>query len=206
MSLYYVSTINLDKYNLTISLPKGSKSIREIQQEILQNPIFCRDEASIETSELKSYLVSGITIYSLDDVNKINGVINFDINGPNINVLGLCAPKPSVGIGSKLINFVIQFSEVNHIKNIKLTCYGDVVQFYLKNGFKIQNQSQIYDSDDSDSEESKTKYNMMYVNDSFGGRKKRSTRKYKNVNSKRYSHRQNTKNKKQKNKTRKFKQ
>jgi len=163
---------------------KGDINARQLSAEILNIPEFCRDESSINVSDLISYSLNGINFYIIND-GKLNGVITFDINVDKIYIYGLCAPGPSMGIGTQLLETVKKFAKVNGIKTIKLTCYGSVVDFYTKNGFKIESQSE-YRSDDSDDEsEPKIKFNMIY-NVTAGGKRKKGTKKYrKKLNSKR---------------------
>jgi len=172
MNIFYAyDSLN---YNFT-GFIKSPKKITDIQKEILNIPNFCRKEQSISVKELKSYLVSGISFFT-EDANNISGLINFDINFPTLNILGLCVPEPSVGIGSLLIKSVKDFAEQNKITLIKLTCYDDVHSFYEKQGFKIREKSTFYDSDDEDD---KIRYEMeFYLNQLNGGKqKKRKTRK-----------------------------
>ena len=186
MNIYYIlSRDSLNKYNMTNVATMGPKTIAELQSDIKKIVHFCREETSIETSELTGYLASGITLYALDNTprNALKGVLNFDINGEQINILGVCAPEPSVGVGSLLLNAVKTFAEQNGMKNIVLTCYGNVVDFYTnpKNVFRITSQRPIsvYNSDsDSDSDEDssapvKMKYELNYVVDFAGGKRKR---------------------------------
>lgn len=183
MNIYYIlSRDSLSKYNMTNVATKSVKTIAELQTDIKGITHFCREETSIETAELVSYLASGITLYALDSPrNLLKGVLNFDINGAQINILGLCAPEPSVGVGSLLLNAVKTFAEQNAMKNIALTCYGNVVDFYThpKNGFRITRQMPISADDDSDSDSDedsdaplKMKYELNYVVDFAGGKKK----------------------------------
>ena len=183
MNIYYIlSRDSLTKYNMTNVATKSVKTIAELQNDIKGITHFCREETSIETAELVSYLDSGITLYALDSPrNLLKGVLNFDINGAQINILGLCAPEPSVGVGSLLLNAVKTFAEQNAMKNIALTCYGNVVDFYThpKNGFRITRQMPISADDDSDSDSDedsdaplKMKYELNYVVDFAGGKKK----------------------------------
>jgi len=169
MNIYYITSNSYyDKYNFTgIDIEKTSKKISDIQKEIVSIPEFCRGQESISTSELKSYLVSGISFFTEDNDNlkKITGLINFDVNQDIINILGLCVPGTSSGIGSLLVKKVINFSNYNNIKTIKLTCYDNVKKFYEKQGFIVKNKSTFYDSDEEsgDSEtENKIKYEMIY--------------------------------------------
>ena len=173
MSLFYALNSNLNKYNIDqdVNVTRGTKTIIEIQNEIMRIPNFCREESSISIRDLKSYLISGLTIYSLDTNNNINGVVNFDVNNPYINILGICVPEPSVGVGSKLLKSVINFAQNNNLNQIKLTCYNkNVLQFYIKNGFKIMDTSEMYDSDE---EEEITIYKMIYnvSEKNIGGKK-----------------------------------
>ena len=123
MNTYYVlSNAFYSKYNF-FDLDKSEKSISQIQKEILSTPDFCRSQQSIATTELKSYLVSGISFFTLNNNLLISGLINFDINQNIINIMGLCVPGNSRGIGSFLIDkvktenittvFYIEFS--NHL-------------------------------------------------------------------------------------------
>ena len=175
MSIYYVDCKKAQKYDMTNVGTIGDKTIQQLLTDISRIPKFCREETSIEVSDLKGYLTSGITLYSLN-TETLNGVINFDINVDKININGLCAPGPSTGVGTRLISAVKAFAELNGIKTINLTCYGSVVDFYTRNGFRIQSQRTVkYDSDDDsddDDYEPKTRYDMSYSLISGGKRKK----------------------------------
>jgi hypothetical protein len=196
MNIYYVSSSN--KY-LFSNIEKTTKTISELQKDILAIPNFCRDEQSVSVQELKSYLVSGITFFTVDQIGQITGLINFDINQNSILVLGICVPGYSQGIGSFLIFKLKQFAKDNQINQIRLTCYGDLVFFYKKQGFEVMNESILYDSDDDDDEEEKTKYTMIFNMNNFvggkniGGKKNRRNTKTKTK----------TKTKKRKTKTKK---
>jgi hypothetical protein len=193
MELYYIVTNNFyNKYNYSLLIP-SNQSISEIQKKILSIPNFCRSNQSISTHELKGYLASGITFYTLNKETKdIGGLINFDINQDTINILGICVPGLSMGQGTFLINAVKDFAKVNNMYKIKLTCYDNVKIFYEKLGFVIKEQSIYYsddddDYDDEDDDENATKkmrYDMVYLvsqggkkNNKFGKLKK--TRKQK---------------------------
>ena len=62
METFFISN-NTNKYNF-LNLKPSNKSISEIQKIILYTPNFCRDQQSISTNELKSYIVSGITFFT----------------------------------------------------------------------------------------------------------------------------------------------
>jgi hypothetical protein len=181
MNIYYIDNKNIQKFNLKNIAIKGDINTRQLSAEILKNPNFCREETSISVSDLISYIFDGITLY-IENNGILKGVINFDINIDAINIYGLCVPIPSAGVGSILINTVKNFATVNKLKIIKLTCYGNVVDFYKRNGFAIQSQNEyIEDSDEESDDEmvTKTKYEMIYTIN-YGGKK----RKYKKNNKK----------------------
>lgn len=182
MSIYYVDCKRAQRYNMTNVGIIGDKTITQLRSDISSIPNFCREETSIEVTDLKMYIGDGITLYSLNS-GTLSGVINFDVNVDKITVSGLCVPGPSTGVGTRLINAVKTFAESNGIKVVNLTCYGSVVDFYTRNGFRIQSQRIVkYDSDDdSDDEdyEPKTRYNMSYAVLSGGKRKKNRTKKNK---------------------------
>lgn len=180
MNTYYVlSNTFYNQYNF-FDLDKSEKSISQIQKKILSIPDFCRSQQSIATTELKSYLVSGISFFTLNNNSIISGLINFDINQNIINIMGLCVPGISGGIGSFLINKVKEFAIKNNISYIKLTCYDVVKKFYEKLGFKVKDEEIYYNSDDEDDEDNqgKIRYEMIYqVKDLVGGKKRKSKKR-----------------------------
>lgn len=190
MSIYYVDCKKTQKYNMENVGNRGDKSISELRSDISSIPNFCREETSIEVSDLTGYLDGGITLYSLNlDSENLNGVINFDINVDKLNISGLCVPGPSAGVGTQLIKAVKTFAKINGMKTINLTCYGSVVDFYTRNGFRIQSQRTVRDDSDDDSDdddyEPKTRYDMRYAVTSGGKRKKNNKKTSKKTN--RYS-------------------
>ena len=171
MNVFYVDSKKAQKYNMDSVAILGDKTTTQLRNDMEVVPDFCRDETSIEVNDLKSYLGNGITLYVLN-LETLSGIINFDVNVDKVIVSGLCVPGNSSGIGTKLISTIKTFARVNRMKTINLTCYGEVVNFYTKNGFKIQKQRTLsYDSDDSDEEEEeKISYDMIY-DVTFGGKK-----------------------------------
>jgi hypothetical protein len=179
MDIYYVDSSISQKYNMQNIALKGDMTARQISSEILRIPRFCREETSINASDLVSYLFNGIVFYIVNE-DGLKGVLTFDINGDSISIYGLCSPNPSIGAGSKLMNAVKKFAELNGIKQIKLTCYGDVIDFYTKNGFIIKNKSIISkESDSQDESVPITRYDLMYITGSSGGKRRRKSRRMK---------------------------
>jgi len=176
MTTYYVSSSN--KYNF-IGIQESNKSISELQKIILYTPNFCRDQQSISVNELKSYIISGISFFTRNALNQITGLINFDVNATIINVLGICVPGSSQGIGSYLINLVKKFAKANNILKIKLTCYDNLKSFYIKLGFQVINQSTFYDSDE-ESDDNKSRYDLIFDMANYtGGKRKNNSKKRK---------------------------
>lgn len=132
---YYISNSS-KKYNF-LDLKESNISTQELQKVIMYTHNFCRENQSISTRELKSYIVSGISFFTRNPFNQITGLINFDINQQVLNILGICVPGISIGIGSFLLNLVKKFAKANNINKIKLTCYDNLKYFYLKHQFKI---------------------------------------------------------------------
>lgn len=203
MSIYYIvsNPIYKEKYNF-FNLIKSVKTINDIQKEIYSIPNFCRDQQSITTSELKGYLVSGISFFTENSRQEITGLANFDINQDRINIIGICIPIANKGNGTLIINEIKQFGRLNNMKEIKLTCYGDVKNFYQKLGFVVTDQILLYNSDDEDSDNSeddigdKIRYEMLYkVKENIGGRK--SYRRKTNMKKKSFKKRKQSKKRRQ---------
>ena len=168
MNIYYfVSNPKyIEKYDFS-DLIKSNKSISDIQKEIQSIPDFCRDQQSIATNELKSYLVSGISFFTENTNKQITGLANFDINQDKLNIIGICIPTANKGNGTIIINEIKKFGILNNIKEIRLTCYGDVKNFYEKLNFVVIDQSILYNSDDEDEDsedemKGKIRYEMMF--------------------------------------------
>jgi hypothetical protein len=180
MNIYYIENSNTLKYNMG-TLIKGDKSISQLKNNISSIRDFCRDEESIETKDLTGYLNAGITLYTLDN-NNLSGVLNFDINGNNIYIYGLCVPGKSGGVGSAIITSVKEFAKTNNVSYIKLECYGDIFNFYTKNGFRTLSETPIIDEDEE--EPTKTKYEMIFNVSVIGGKKRKTKRNLKKRGSK----------------------
>lgn len=174
MNIYYIENSKTLKYNMG-TLIKGDKTITQLKNNISNITDFCRDEESIETLDLTRYLNAGITLYTLDNSNNLSGILNFDVNDNDIYIYGLCVPGKSSGIGSALITSVKNFSKTNNISYIKLECYGNTFNFYIKNGFRTLSETPIIDEDDE--EPSKIRYEMIYNVSVMGGDKRKDDRK-----------------------------
>lgn len=172
MDTYYVSSSN--KYNF-LDIKQSNRSISELQKIILYTPNFCRDQQSISTNELKSYIVTGITFFTRNTLNQITGLINFDINNTYIYLLGICVPGSSIGVGSYLITLLKRFAKANNLTSIKLSCYNELKDFYLKQGFTVVEEENYYDSDD----EERVRFDMVYNMSVFTAGKRRKSRKKK---------------------------
>lgn len=150
-------------------------SHKNIQDAIKENKHFCREQSSIKLYELTTYIADGITFFINED--EIKGLVNFTFNVDKITIKGLCVPEEYKGNGKILMDAVKSFALNNGVKQIKLTCYGDVVNFYKKQGFLIEEENDVYDSDDED--EVVTSYEMVYNILSKGRKRRRTKRKNK---------------------------
>lgn len=160
------------------SCEQTGMSFRNIQEKINENKQFCKEESSIKRNELMTYVADGISFF-IQEEEEIKGLVNFTVNVDKITIKGICVPGESKGTGKKLIEAVKSFALANNITQIKLTCYGDVFNFYLKQGFNIEESNEIYDSDED--ELVATSYVMTY-NISSRGRKRRTKHKSKRIN------------------------
>jgi hypothetical protein len=188
MTIYYVPNKQTELYNMS-DFEAGTKKISEIQSEISARSDFCREEESIFRKELAGYLGSGITIYVVNEESALLGVLNFNVNRSVDDVVkyivisGICTPPPSSGSGTKLITAIKDFARSNYISQIKLSCYDEkVMKFYEQNEFRVVGSSTVEDSDeDSDDEDEKVKYDMLYIIESGGRKKRKTTRKRKSI-------------------------
>jgi hypothetical protein len=179
MEYYHPKIETFQKYKF--SCEKTEMSFRNIQEKINENKHFCREESSIKLSDLTSYITYGISFFIHEE--EIKGLVTFTVNVNKITITGLCVPEKYKGNGKILIEAVKSFAVENGITQIKLTCYGDVFNFYLKQGFNIEKRGEIYDSDDED-EVIATSYDMIYIIPSGGRKRKQTKRKKRRIKSK----------------------
>ena len=186
IQIYYIENANSIKYNKALDaagIRTGLiNSSNDLKTEIENIPKFCRNEDSILTSDLLTYIKYDVVLYAFDlDNNMLKGVLTFNVNEPKINLRGICVPGASEGTGSKLIRALIAVAKnIPGAAFIQLDCYSEgAANFYQKNGFIIINRitmrSNDSDSDsDNDSDASiRTKYVMKYdIISASGGRKK----------------------------------
>lgn len=171
MEYYHSGKKSYQKYKF--SCEKTEMSFKNIQDRIKENKRFCREESSVKLHELATYITDGITFFIHEE--EIKGLVNFTVNVDKITIKGLCVPEEYRGNGKILIEAVKTFAMENNITQIKLTCYGDVFNFYLKQGFSIEEEKEVYDSDDEDGA---TSYDMIY-NISSRGKRRRTKRRRK---------------------------
>ena len=172
MEYYHSGKKSFQKYEFLYE--KTGMSYKNIQDMIKENKHFCREQSSIKLYELITYVADGISFFIHEE--ELKGLVNFTINADKITIKGLCVPQEYKGNGKILIDAVKTFALQNGITQIKLTCYGDVFNFYLKQGFAIEEENEVYDSDDEDVE---TSYDMIYNISSRGRLRRRTKRKSK---------------------------
>jgi len=206
IQIYYVSSErvlkNMPKYgvDLDISVRMGNKTLDEVYNEIKRDPKFCRDEQSIDYTHFLSIIRNGITLYA-DLDGKVAGALSFAFNIKDrekvIMFEGICSPKIYSGqcVGQELINSLIRIGKLNDLKYIFLKCKGDIIKYYRdKFGFEVIDQSQIYDSDDSDDEGGEFYYDMRLDLTKVSGGNIKKRKSIKRKNKKRFSPREKEEN------------
>ena len=184
MSIFYVNNKFLENFKIPENIIEGNKKISNLKEEIKSISDFCREEESITTTDLKSYLGNkDVIIFYLLHNDLLCGVLVFEIKENTIYIQGLCTPTNKIKAGTTLINAVKKFAKHNKIKQIDLDCYGTVCKFYNKNNFQIKNQETIRDSDSNEILKScmtfTVKSKSKSKSKSSGGMKK--SKKYKNM-------------------------
>lgn len=143
----YVNVMR-NKLGLLPSLKGKSKVVAKIG---LMSRIrdFCRKDIGTDylTSEISWH--EGVTFYIEDNAQTILGAIVFyldNLNGYDIFISAFCTPV-STGIGTKLLNYVIEFGKLTGYSVIKLLAFYPAVSYYRTKGFKIIDgqDNQLYD-------------------------------------------------------------
>lgn len=136
-----------DKFGLLPSFKGKSKVVAKIGlMSRLRD--FCRNDigTSYLTAEIARH--EPITVYIEDNAQTILGAIVFhldNIRGNDIYISAFCTPV-SNGIGTKLMNYVIEFGKLTGFSVIKLSASYPAVSFYRKKGFKMtyREEKQLY--------------------------------------------------------------
>jgi hypothetical protein len=184
MSIFYVNNnkIFLEKFKMPENIIEGNKQISNLKKEIRSNTDFCRDEESITTTDLISYLGNkDVIIFYLLHNDLLCGVLIFEIKENTIYIQGLCTPTNKIKAGTTLINAVKNFAKNNKIKQIDLDCYGTVCKFYNKNNFQIKNQETIRDSDSNEILKSCMTFTVKSKSSGGMNKSKSKSKKYKNM-------------------------
>jgi hypothetical protein len=143
----YVNVMR-DKLGLLPSFKGKTKVVEKIDLISRDLRDFCRNIGStyLLTSEIKRD--GGVTFYIEDNTQTILGAIVFHLDkyGHDITISALCTPV-STGIGTKLLNYVIEFGKLTGYSTIRLRSEYQAVSFYRTKGFKMieEEEIQLYD-------------------------------------------------------------
>jgi ribosomal protein S18 acetylase RimI-like enzyme len=147
---------------LNVDFSEGPLTKEQIKKEIKKNRGFCGDESSITRNDLAGYISGNTTIYNYK--SGLGGVMVVGKRKKEIDYLyiyGICVPPKYKGIGKKLMNIAKDIAINNNLTAIRLECYGDVNEFYLKQGYTILEEKELINSNNSNNE-SIIKYVMEY--------------------------------------------
>ena len=162
----------------------------ELLARINSQPHFCRDQTSIELKHFTGTVQTSIVLYAVNLEQQIIGALTFSFslttennkitdNSKKIILFhGICSPV-KLGIGTLLINKLIEIAHANQVIYIELDCNNDkLVKYYKKFGFKVTRTEEISDDDSDDEEEESIikHYMKLELSNASGGVTRRSRR------------------------------
>lgn len=149
---------------LNIDFLEGPLTKEQIKKEIKKNRGFCGDESSITRNDLVGYIGGNTTIYNYK--SGLGGVMVLGKRKKEIDYLyiyGICVPPRYKGVGKELMKIAKDIARNNDLTAIRLECYGDVNNFYLKQGYSILEEKELVNSNSNNSNNEPTiKYIMEY--------------------------------------------
>jgi GNAT superfamily N-acetyltransferase len=107
----------------------------EINQFIQEN--WYSTDIVIRGKVIDMTLVDGIAVY---ETNSIIGLITYEISNNECEILSLDSKQENQGIGTELINRVIEIARNHGCRKIKLITTNDnmnAIKFYQKRGFDM---------------------------------------------------------------------
>lgn len=142
---------------------------------------FCKDELAISYGYFIQSIKASTVIYIKNDSENVLGCCAISINSPyNINIYSICVPDRGVkGIGTALIDKIKELSNSLGLISIDLLADQSTQTFYLKNGFKFNDNINDNNSDIDDNDTYDIRSSMMIYTLSKGGIKTRKSRKSK---------------------------
>lgn len=148
---------------LNIHFLEGPLTKEQIKREIKKNREFCGDESSITRNDLAGYISGNTTIYNYK--SGLGGVMVLGKRKKEIDYLyiyGICVPPKYKGVGKQLMKIAKDIARNNYLTAIRLECYGDVNEFYLKQGYSILEEKELVNSNNNSNNEPTIKYVMEY--------------------------------------------
>jgi hypothetical protein len=133
---------NMDKQYFTQLANSGcvEGDRNELLTQIKSNKNFCRGQLAIRYDYFVETLENGTIIYIQNESdNKILGVCSIML-GTFIYIDSICVPDDGIkGIGTLLLNKVKYIGELINAYSITLSATETVYEFYIKNGFTVDN-------------------------------------------------------------------
>ena len=148
-------------YKMIIPFKEGPLSKEEIKNNIKKSHRFCGDGTSITIADLASYLNGNTVIYHYKD--SLGGVMVVGPKSKSLYIHGICVPKEFKGVGKKLMSIAKQIARDNGFTSVRLECYGEVYQFYQKQGYRIVEEKELSNSNSNNESEPTIKYVMEYI-------------------------------------------
>lgn len=153
---------------LNLNFEEGPLTKEEIKMKLKspRNRGFCGNESSITMNDLAGYIGGNTTIYNYK--GGLGGVMVVGKRKKEIEYLyiyGICVPPRYKGVGKHLMKIAKEIARNNNLSTIRLECYGDVNQFYLKQGYSILEKKEIINSNNNSNNsnyEPTIKYVMEY--------------------------------------------
>lgn len=190
MSIEYYYIDRLGKYSSVFEesgCKKGNKN--ELLRVIKLNPKFCRNQKAINLDYFIQSIDRDLVIYITDGEgtsynNYIVGASTIYLNSRynnNITITGICVPFSSdKKYGTLLLNMIKNIGKKIGSKQINLAAKDSNADFYLKNGFIID-ERYLPEMQSRSSNEIDYDLNMVYTFNKTGGKlKKRKTYKKRN--------------------------
>ncbi len=118
---------------------------------LIDNFIIDNWGSDIVVSKGKKHKVSGLTGFICKKDDKILGLITYNVNKNECEIVTLDSKVENIGIGTKLIDKVIDIARLNKYRRIWLITTNDnvnAIRFYQKRKFDLCNfyQNAIYKS------------------------------------------------------------
>jgi len=178
---------------------EGDKT--ELLTQVKDNKNFCRDQLAINYNYFVYCLTADITIIYIQNVidNKILGACSINLDRILV-IYSMCVPDNGIkGIGTLLLDNIKCIGKLIDAERINLAANSSVREFYIKNGFTIDDDDNDDDDDHGHGDDIGMTYNFKQtlLTTAKGGTRKSTSQK---KNKSRYNKSNITKKSKNRNK------